>query len=133
MFFAESLVWWRLYLCWRSTPLQGLLLATLVFEKLTNNTIVCLHFSLPVCYNCQVERGKQAYYCYDDADLKEVQRSFPHNASYNIQRFKGKNKISFPLSFSFRLHIYNWPMGDEKEGKSSFCYMIHANDVFFVT
>lgn len=38
----------------------------------------------------QVERGKQVYYCYDDAELKKVQRSFPSNASYNIQRFKGE-------------------------------------------
>lgn len=41
----------------------------------------------------QVERGKQAYYCYDDVELKKVQRSFPSNASYNIQRFKGEAGI----------------------------------------
>lgn len=39
---------------------------------------------------CQVERGKQVYYCYDDAELKKLQNSFPPNASYNIQRFKGE-------------------------------------------
>lgn len=39
--------------------------------------------------NDQVERGKQAKYCYDDAELKMLQSSFPPNASYNIQRFKG--------------------------------------------
>jgi DNA gyrase/topoisomerase IV subunit B len=38
----------------------------------------------------QVERGKQVHYCYDDAELRKLQRSFPSNASYNIQRFKGK-------------------------------------------
>lgn len=43
-----------------------------------------LHFG-----DYQVERGKQAYYCYDDKELKKIQRSFPSNASYNIQRFKG--------------------------------------------
>lgn len=37
----------------------------------------------------QVERGKQAHYCYDEAELRKLQRSFPANASYNIQRFKG--------------------------------------------
>lgn len=30
------------------------------------------------------------HYCYDDAELRKLQRSFPSNASYNIQRFKGK-------------------------------------------
>jgi len=29
------------------------------------------------------------HYCYDDADLKKLQRTFPANASYNLQRFKG--------------------------------------------
>lgn len=37
----------------------------------------------------QVERGKQVHYCYDDAELKQLQKTFPANASYNIQRFKG--------------------------------------------
>ncbi|CAL5340373.1 unnamed protein product [Camellia sinensis] len=40
-----------------------------------------------------VERGKQAYYCYDEADLKRLQSSFPPNASYNIQRFKGLGEM----------------------------------------
>jgi len=38
----------------------------------------------------QVERGKQVYYCFDDAELRKIQSSFPQNASYNMQRFKGK-------------------------------------------
>ena len=44
---------------------------------------------------CQVERGKQAHYCYDDADLKEIVNTFPANASYHIQRFKGTHQYTF--------------------------------------
>ena len=43
-------------------------------------------------WNNQVVRGKQAHYCYDDADLKKLKSSFPPKASYNIQRFKGMMK-----------------------------------------
>lgn len=39
----------------------------------------------------QVERGKQARYCYDDAELIHLQKTFPTSASYHIQRFKGKD------------------------------------------
>lgn len=46
-------------------------------------------------WNNQVVRGKQVHYCYDDADLKKLQRSFPPNASYNMQRFKGMIKSYF--------------------------------------
>ena len=63
--------------------------------NLTNSVLIS--FSLLVCYNYQVERGKQVHYCYDDTDLKKVRSSFPQNASYNIQRFKGKDKISLSL------------------------------------
>ncbi|OMO51956.1 DNA topoisomerase, type IIA, subunit B [Corchorus olitorius] len=55
----------------------------------------CIYVGVPPLY--KVERGKQVYYCYDDADLKKVQSSFPPNASYNIQRFKGKDKSSLSL------------------------------------
>ncbi|KAF6175275.1 hypothetical protein GIB67_000596 [Kingdonia uniflora] len=48
----------------------------------------CIYVGVPPLY--KVERGKQAHYCYDEADLKNVQRSFPSNASYTIQRFKGE-------------------------------------------
>ncbi|KAK6149054.1 hypothetical protein DH2020_016579 [Rehmannia glutinosa] len=44
-------------------------------------------------FRYQVERGKQAYYCYDEAELKKLQSSFPANASYNIQRFKGLGEM----------------------------------------
>ncbi|CAL5420664.1 unnamed protein product [Camellia sinensis] len=45
----------------------------------------CIYVGVLPLY--KVERGKQAYYCYDDAELKQLQSSFPSNASYNIQRF----------------------------------------------
>ncbi|XP_055800826.1 DNA gyrase subunit B, chloroplastic/mitochondrial [Solanum dulcamara] len=51
----------------------------------------CIYVGVPPLY--KVERGKQAYYCYDDVELKKVQRSFPSNASYNIQRFKGLGEM----------------------------------------
>ncbi|XWS59003.1 hypothetical protein CRYUN_Cryun08bG0083000 [Craigia yunnanensis] len=51
----------------------------------------CIYVGVPPLY--KVERGKQLHYCYDDADLKKVQSSFPRNASYNIQRFKGLGEM----------------------------------------
>ncbi|CAL5420670.1 unnamed protein product [Camellia sinensis] len=45
----------------------------------------CIYVGVSPLY----KRGKQAYYCYDDVELKQLQSSFPSNASYNIQRFKG--------------------------------------------
>ncbi|KAK1365988.1 hypothetical protein POM88_041549 [Heracleum sosnowskyi] len=36
----------------------------------------------------RVERGKQAFYCYSEAELVKLLSEFPSNASYNIQRFK---------------------------------------------
>ncbi|CAL5420619.1 unnamed protein product [Camellia sinensis] len=51
----------------------------------------CIYVGVPPLY--KVERGKQAYYCYDDAELKQLQSSFPSNASYNIQRFKGLGEM----------------------------------------
>ncbi|CAN6576853.1 unnamed protein product [Malus baccata var. baccata] len=47
-----------------------------------------IYVGVPPLY--KVERGKQAKYCYDEAELKMLQSSFPSNASYNIQRFKGQ-------------------------------------------
>jgi hypothetical protein len=38
----------------------------------------------------QVERGKQSHYCFDEQDLKSLLKGYPANASYNIQRFKGR-------------------------------------------
>lgn len=51
----------------------------------------CIYVGVPPLY--KVERGKQAHYCFDDAELRKVQRSFPSNASYNIQRFKGLGEM----------------------------------------
>ncbi|KAI0520098.1 hypothetical protein KFK09_007563 [Dendrobium nobile] len=51
----------------------------------------CIYVGVPPLY--KVERGKQVHYCYDDADLKKVQSSFPPNASYHIQRFKGLGEM----------------------------------------
>ncbi|KAI4300888.1 hypothetical protein L6164_034215 [Bauhinia variegata] len=51
----------------------------------------CIYVGVPPLY--KVERGKQVYYCYDESHLKELQRSFPSNASYNLQRFKGLGEM----------------------------------------
>nr|XP_027123314.1 DNA gyrase subunit B, chloroplastic/mitochondrial-like [Coffea arabica] len=51
----------------------------------------CIYVGVPPLY--KVERGKQIYYCYDDSELKKLQSSFPANASYNIQRFKGLGEM----------------------------------------
>lgn len=51
----------------------------------------CIYVGVPPLY--KVERGKQAHYCFDDAELKKVRSSFPANASYNIQRFKGLGEM----------------------------------------
>ncbi|PKA58485.1 DNA gyrase subunit B, chloroplastic/mitochondrial [Apostasia shenzhenica] len=51
----------------------------------------CIYVGVPPLY--KVERGKQIYYCYDDGEFKKLKRSFPSNASYNIQRFKGLGEM----------------------------------------
>ncbi|KAJ8770567.1 hypothetical protein K2173_018058 [Erythroxylum novogranatense] len=51
----------------------------------------CIYVGVPPLY--KVERGKQVHYCYDDEQLKKLQNSFPQNASYNIQRFKGLGEM----------------------------------------
>ncbi|KAK6944460.1 DNA topoisomerase, type IIA, subunit B, domain 2 [Dillenia turbinata] len=51
----------------------------------------CIYVGVPPLY--KVERGKQAYYCYSDNELKKLQSSFPSNASYNVQRFKGLGEM----------------------------------------
>ncbi|CAL4950547.1 unnamed protein product [Urochloa decumbens] len=50
-----------------------------------------IYVGVPPLY--KVERGKQAHYCYDDADLKGIVNTFPANASYHIQRFKGLGEM----------------------------------------
>lgn len=50
-----------------------------------------IYVGVPPLY--KVERGKQAHYCFDDNELKKLQNSYPSNASYNIQRFKGLGEM----------------------------------------
>ncbi|KAJ0808951.1 putative DNA topoisomerase (ATP-hydrolyzing) [Helianthus annuus] len=51
----------------------------------------CIYVGVPPLY--KVERGKHAHYCYDEAELRKLQSSFPSNASYHIQRFKGLGEM----------------------------------------
>ncbi|XP_024403796.1 DNA gyrase subunit B, chloroplastic/mitochondrial isoform X1 [Physcomitrium patens] len=51
----------------------------------------CIYVGVPPLY--KVERGKQAHYCFNEADLKNLLKTFPSNASYNIQRFKGLGEM----------------------------------------
>ncbi|XP_078149032.1 DNA gyrase subunit B, chloroplastic/mitochondrial-like [Carex rostrata] len=51
----------------------------------------CIYVAVPPLY--KVERGKQAHYCYDDDDLKRLQKTFPANSNYNMQRFKGLGEM----------------------------------------
>ncbi|CAG7878819.1 unnamed protein product [Brassica rapa] len=51
----------------------------------------CIYVGVPPLF--KVERGKQAQYCYDDADLKKITADFPASASYSIQRFKGLGEM----------------------------------------
>lgn len=50
-----------------------------------------IYVGVPPLY--KVERGKQAFYCYSEAELVKLQSEFPSNASYNIQRFKGLGEM----------------------------------------
>lgn len=51
----------------------------------------CIYVGVSPLY--KVERGKHVHYCYDDKELKLLQNTFPSNASYNIQRFKGLGEM----------------------------------------
>ncbi|KAL3632568.1 hypothetical protein CASFOL_025552 [Castilleja foliolosa] len=51
----------------------------------------CIYVGVPPLY--KVERGKQAHYLHDEAELRKLQSSFPSNASYTIQRFKGLGEM----------------------------------------
>ncbi|KAH7667297.1 DNA gyrase subunit B protein [Dioscorea alata] len=51
----------------------------------------CIYVGVPPLY--KVDRGKHAHYCYDEAELKHLLDSFPSNASFNIQRFKGLGEM----------------------------------------
>ncbi len=50
-----------------------------------------IYIGCPPLY--KLERGKTAQYCYSDRDLQEAIASFPPNANYNIQRFKGLGEM----------------------------------------
>ncbi|MEE3717364.1 DNA topoisomerase (ATP-hydrolyzing) subunit B [Tumidithrix elongata RA019] len=50
-----------------------------------------IYIGCPPLY--KVERGKNAQYCYTDRDLQVLLSSFPANANYNIQRFKGLGEM----------------------------------------
>lgn len=69
------------------------------------------HFLIRLSF--QVERGKQAHYCFDDAELRNLQSTFPANASYNIQRFKGTI-----------INIYENSVSPEIGFKYEFCYPV---------
>lgn len=50
-----------------------------------------IYIGCPPLY--KLERGKNAQYCYTERDLREAIASFPPNANYNIQRFKGLGEM----------------------------------------
>lgn len=50
-----------------------------------------IYIGCPPLY--KVERGKNHSYCYSDRDLQELIASFPPNANYSIQRFKGLGEM----------------------------------------
>lgn len=51
-----------------------------------------VYIACPPLY--KVERGRNHYYCYSDRELNElVEREFPANANYTIQRFKGLGEM----------------------------------------
>jgi DNA gyrase subunit B len=50
-----------------------------------------IYIGCPPLY--KVERGKNAQYCYSDRDLQAHLATFPANANYNIQRFKGLGEM----------------------------------------
>ncbi|MDS3860977.1 DNA topoisomerase (ATP-hydrolyzing) subunit B [Thermosynechococcaceae cyanobacterium BACA0444] len=50
-----------------------------------------IYIACPPLY--KLERGRQHYYCYNDRQLQERIASFPENANYTIQRFKGLGEM----------------------------------------
>jgi DNA gyrase subunit B len=50
-----------------------------------------VYIACPPLY--KVERGRNHYYCYSDRDLQQRISTFPDNASYHIQRFKGLGEM----------------------------------------
>ncbi len=50
-----------------------------------------IYIGCPPLY--KLERGKNAQYCYSDRELQAAIATFPPNANYNIQRFKGLGEM----------------------------------------
>ncbi|ELR98144.1 DNA topoisomerase (ATP-hydrolyzing) subunit B [Gloeocapsa sp. PCC 73106] len=50
-----------------------------------------IYIACPPLY--KIERGRNHYYCYSDRELQQQLATFPPNASYNIQRFKGLGEM----------------------------------------
>ncbi|MDG2990768.1 DNA topoisomerase (ATP-hydrolyzing) subunit B [Candidatus Synechococcus calcipolaris G9] len=50
-----------------------------------------VYIACPPLY--KLERGRQHFYCYNDRQLQEHIASFPANANYTIQRFKGLGEM----------------------------------------
>ncbi len=50
-----------------------------------------IYIGCPPLY--KIERGKQVQYCYSDREKEAIIASFPSNASYTIQRFKGLGEM----------------------------------------
>ncbi|BCX12414.1 MAG: DNA gyrase subunit B [Thermosynechococcus sp.] len=58
-------------------------------QELVNQGFV--YIACPPLY--KVERGRQHFYCYSDRELQQQIASFPENANYTIQRFKGLGEM----------------------------------------
>lgn len=50
-----------------------------------------VYIACPPLY--KVERGRSHNYCYSDRELQQLLATFPANANYNIQRFKGLGEM----------------------------------------
>jgi DNA gyrase subunit B (EC 5.99.1.3) len=50
-----------------------------------------IYIGCPPLY--KIERGKQVQYCYSDREKEAIIASFPSNASYTVQRFKGLGEM----------------------------------------
>ncbi|AFY69901.1 DNA gyrase subunit B [Thalassoporum mexicanum PCC 7367] len=50
-----------------------------------------IYIGCPPLY--KVERGRSHQYCYSDRELQQILSSFPENANYTIQRFKGLGEM----------------------------------------
>ncbi|EKQ69150.1 DNA gyrase subunit B [Leptolyngbyaceae cyanobacterium JSC-12] len=50
-----------------------------------------VYIACPPLY--KIERGRNHYYCYSDRERDQITSSFPENAKYEIQRFKGLGEM----------------------------------------